>query len=171
MANDAHKTSIGILDIGFNTIDLYSIEQGVPNKRATGGDNLGMHRVADAIIRQVRDQYRVSLSLHEADDLMRAYIKGYAPVLYHAGQESDLSAIVALALDEGFNEVNQFIRQYWGRGTQFRYFIITGGGAQAYRMQLLKHYPFAKIMTNAVTANAEGLAKLAYRKWGMKKNG
>jgi len=165
MSNDAKTKPVAICDIGFNTLDLFVVEGGQVFKRGTGGATLGMHRVADAIIRRVRDTHRVSLSLHEADELMRTYVEGGTPVLYHAGGETDLSQMVELAMAEGFNGVSQFIRQYWDRGTQFRHFIIVGGGAQAYRQMLLEHYPFAVIMPNAVTANAEGLAKLAYRKY------
>jgi hypothetical protein len=164
LSKQARTAPVAICDIGFNTLDLFVVEGGVVGKRGTGGDTLGMHRVADTVIRQVRQQYDVPLSLHQADELVRLYVNGGVPLLYHHRGEDDLSQMIEQALGEGFAGVNQFIRRHWDRGTQFRHLLITGGGAQAYREQVLAHYPFATVLPNAVTANAEGIAKLAYRK-------
>lgn len=157
--------TIAVCDIGFNTLDLFVIRNGQVDKHQTGGDRLGMHRVADSVIRYVRDTYKVSLTMHEADDLVRAYTNDQPAILYHAGGDTDLSEVIAQALDESFIALNQLIRQYWDQGTQFRHFLVTGGGAGAFRKKILEFYPFAAILPKPVTANAVGIALLARRKY------
>jgi len=158
---EALNSPVGVCDIGFNTLDLFAVEEGQVAGRFTGGDNLGMHRVADTLIRHVRRTYSLSLSLHQADGLMREYLKRGQVTLYHAGGEADLSQAVEQALNDAFAGVSQFIRQHWERGLQFRHLLITGGGAQAMQSRLLAQYPQAIILPASVTANAEGMAKFA----------
>ena len=161
--------TIAVCDIGFNTLDLFVIRNGQVDKHQTGGDRLGMHRVADAVIRHVRDTYKVALTMHEADDLVRAYANDQPAILYHAGGDTDLGGVIARELEESFIAVNQLIRQYWDQGTQFRHFLVTGGGAGAFRKKILDFYPFACLLPRPVTANAIGIALLAQRKYGAKR--
>lgn len=160
---EALKKPVGVCDIGFNTVDLFAIEEGQVADRFVGGNTLGMHRAAETIVRHVRTEYGVNLSLHQADDLIRTYLDRHPPVFYHAEGEVDLSETIHQAMDETFATINQFIRSHWEQARQFRHLIISGGGAQALRTWLLRHYPQAIILPNSVTANAEGLARYAIR--------
>ncbi len=69
MSRDALQKPVAICDIGFNTLDLFAVQNGQVFGHFTGGDTLGMHRTADAIVRHVRQTYRHTLSLAEADTL------------------------------------------------------------------------------------------------------
>jgi hypothetical protein len=160
---EALQKTVAICDIGFNTLDLFAVENGQVVARFTGGDTLGMHRVADRLIRHVRERFGFSLSLHQADGLMREYLKAGQVRLDHAGGEAELSPIVEQALDDAFAGVAQFIRQHWDRGLQFRYTLITGGGAQAFHERITRQYPQAIILPDSVMANAVGMAKFALR--------
>ena len=163
MSRDALQKPVAICDIGFNTLDLFAVQGGEVFGRFTGGDTLGMHRTADAIVRHVRQTYRHTLSLAEADALMRDYLAGGHAVFYHPAGEHDLAPVVRRALDTTFAGINQFIRQHWERGTRFRYLLLTGGGAQALKDRLLAQYPQAVMLPDPVTANAAGMAKFAIR--------
>ena len=164
LSREALSEPVAICDIGFNTLDLFVVEQGQVAGRYTGGDHLGMHRVADAVITRVRRAYNVNLSLYQADQLMRAHLKkpGRAQ-LHHHGGSIDLGPMLVEALDEAFAGINQFVRRHWEQGTQFRHLLLAGGGAQALKTRLLGQYPQAIILPEPVTANAVGIAKFARR--------
>lgn len=159
---EALTEAVGICDIGFNTLDLLAIVNGQIGSYATQGNNLGMHRVADFIIDYVHKVQGFTLSMYQADRLMRTYLEQGTCVLSHEGAEIPMHEVVKQAMNTSFFPLNEFIRRYWGEN-EFRYFLLTGGGALAYRNQLIEHYPHAYILPNAVSANAEGLAKLAAR--------
>ena len=53
MVSVAIKTPVAVADIGFNTLDLFAVENGQVIARFTDGDTLGMHRVADTLGRYV----------------------------------------------------------------------------------------------------------------------
>jgi hypothetical protein len=163
LSPEARSKPTAIADIGYNTVDLFGVDNGQVARRATGGDTLGMHRVADILIRHARSHYDVSLSLYEADRLMRQYLAEGQAILYHTGGETNLGPVIEQALDDAFAAISRFIRQHWEQGTQFRHLLLTGGGAQALRERLLNQYPQAIILPNAVTANAEGMARFALR--------
>jgi hypothetical protein len=160
---DALKKPIGVCDVGFNTIDLFSVESGEIVDRFTDGDTLGMHRVARAIQRHVRDQHGVQWSLHQADALVRSHLDGHGALFYCADGEIDLSGVVKQALDQAATSINEFITARWGKSRQFYRIIITGGGAEALRTSLLRHHPAAYIPQDPVCANARGLLKWAQR--------
>lgn len=163
ISREALQKPVAICDIGFNTLDLFAVQSGEVFGRFTGGDRLGMHRTADAIVRHVRQTYRHTLSLAEADALMRDYLTTGRAVFFYPGGEHDLAVPVRQALDTTFAGISQFIRQHWERGTGFRYLLVTGGGAQALKARLLAQYPQAVILPDPVTANAAGMAKFAVR--------
>jgi hypothetical protein len=74
---DDALATVAVLDLGFNTLDLLGVRNGRISARYTEGDTLGMRRAAQALVQSVRSQYQVGdLSLHEADELVREYIRG-----------------------------------------------------------------------------------------------
>lgn len=160
---EALKQPVGVCDIGFNTVDLFAVEKGEVVNRFVGGNTLGMHRANEMTARHIRTKYGVDLSLHQADELMRVYLNRQLPLFYYAEGEVDLSQPIHQALDDTFATLNQFIRSHWDRARQFRHLIITGGGAQALKTWLLPHYPQAIILSNSVTANADGMARYSVR--------
>lgn len=153
---------VAVADIGFNTLDLFGVERGQVVSRLTGGQSLGMHRAAVAIKRYARSAFGVELSLGQADELIREHVKGHEAPVHHPGGTAIINNHVQQALDETFAAINEFLREHWSQGG-FRYLILTGGGAEALRKQLLRHYPAAILLPDPVTANANGLARYARR--------
>jgi hypothetical protein len=163
-SNDVYNKPVAVCDVGFNTIDLFAVEGGAVVDRFTAGNNLGMHRVAQAVAKHVRDQYEVELSLHEADLLVRQHLAGRPALLYCAAGEVDLAGVIGQALSQTFTDIKNFIRQAWGRGgRQFYKLIFSGGGPQGLRPQFLRQYPAAYLPTDLITSNARGLLKYARR--------
>jgi hypothetical protein len=153
------RAPVAICDIGFHTLDLFTVEGGEVVARFTGGDTVGMRRAAELIINTVRTGYGVSLSLHEADALARQR----GPRLHTAGAEMELRAQVDQALDTTAAAVVTFVERQWGNGCQFTHLLFTGGGAEALKATLLRQYPHGVVLPDTVTANALGLARYAAR--------
>lgn len=153
---------VGIADIGFNTLDLFTVQGGRIQGRFTDGDSLGMRRAAEMVIQAVKREYAVTLSKHQADALVR---DRRAEMLL-TGRTVDLSGIVSQAFNSNAGAVTTFLEEKWGNGRQFGYLIFTGGGATALRDVLLRHYPHGIIMPDAVLTNAIGLARAGYRVLG-----
>ena len=155
------QAPVAVCDIGFNTLDLFAVEGGEVVGRFTGGDTAGIRRAAEMLIQGVRDRHRLSLSLPEADGLLR----GQEPQRVVAGERVDLRPLVRQALENTASEVVTFIESRWGNGRQFAHLLFVGGGAALLREVLLRQYPHGVVLPDPVTANAVGLARYAVRAW------
>lgn len=159
-------TPVAVLDCGFSTLDLFSVEGGRINVRYTGGDTVGMRRAATALVESVRRQYQRPLSLHEADELLRQYVAGAGRRVVDmplAGGQVDVRGLIHAALDATAGEVTAFVDRVWGNARQFSHLLLTGGGCLALGERLLKQMPHSVLLDDPVTANARGLARLAQR--------
>lgn len=160
---EALKKPVAICDIGFNTIDLFSIEGGEIVDRSTQGDDLGMHRVAETVRSYIAENHRIDLSLHEADDLIRQYLKTGQVILSCADGDVDLSPVIGQALGQALIDIRTFIKKYWQTGRQFYKLIFAGGGTESWRAPLLRDNPVAYLPADPVTSNVRGLLKRARR--------
>jgi hypothetical protein len=161
---DALEADVGILDIGFNTLDLFAVSGGELAKRYTDGDTLGMRRAAEHLIKAIGESYGKKLSLHQAD----ALIRDSSPTLSTSDGRVDMRPLVDQALNHAASGILSFVQQpdKWGDGRQFDHLLITGGGAEALRPQLQEAFPHGYILPHPVTANALGLARYARRAFG-----
>ena len=160
---EALRKPVAVADIGFKTLDLFGIEGGEIAERYTAGRDLGMHRVARAISAHLRQTHQVEVSLHEADHLMRTYLKAGAVFHACAAGDVDLSAIVEQSIQELWSDASEFLSDHWGNGRQFYKIIFAGGGSAAYRGSILRHYPTAHIPSDPVASIAWGALKRANR--------
>jgi len=158
-ANGDLKVPVGICDIGFNTVDLFSVQGGRVLARFTGGDTLGVRRAAELLIQGIQGLHGRKLSLHEADALLRQR----KPRLYTPDGEIDASALVQQSLETATAAILSLLEQRWGNGRQFAHLLFTGGGSQLLRQALVSHYFHGEVLRGPVTANAVGLARYAQR--------
>ncbi len=159
---DGLRAAVGVLDIGFNTLDLFAVERAEIAARYTDGDTLGMRRAAEHLIQAVDEAHDMSLSLYEAD----AHIRAANPVLYTAQGEVDLRPLVRQALSRAASGILSFVQQpdkWGGNGRQFAHLLLAGGGAEALRIQLRDQFPRGYVLPNPVAANAIGMARYARR--------
>jgi hypothetical protein len=158
---DALEADTGVLDIGFNTLDLFAVGGGELTKRYTDGDTLGMRRAAEHLIKAIGEAYGKKLSLHQAD----ALIRDPSPTLSTSDGRIEIKPLVGQALSHATSGILSFVQQpdRWGDGRQFDHLLITGGGAEALRSQLQGAFPHGYILPHPVTANALGLARYARR--------
>ncbi len=159
LSPDDVRATVAVCDIGFNTLDLFTVQGGQVMARFTDGDTLGMRRAAELLAQMVRQQYEVDLSLHQADELLRQS----KPQLHTTGQSVDLGPAAKQARDAAAGAVTAFLESRWGKGRQFRHLLFTGGGAEALRDELMSLYPYGSVLPDAVTANALGMARYARR--------
>ena len=158
------KDRIAVLDLGFNTLDLFTIQDGQISKRFTGGNTSGVRRAATALADMLAAR-GLTVSLHEADAWVQACVQSPRKKLEtHVGGDTvNLRPLVQRALQSTTEEVLTFVERAWGNARQFQYVILTGGGALAIGDALLRQIPHATLLPDPVTANARGLARFAQR--------
>lgn len=150
---------VGICDIGFNTLDIFTVSGGEIVGKFTGGDTAGIRRAAEGLMRAVKEKYDVTLSRQAAD----RYLREERPILSCYQGNMDILPLVSQSLDTASAAIGNFIETLLGNGKQFRYLLFTGGGAQMIRSNLLRRYPHGQVLPNTVMANALGLARYGRR--------
>ncbi|MFZ6028302.1 MAG: hypothetical protein ACOYYS_11360 [Chloroflexota bacterium] len=157
------KAHVGVLDQGFNTLDLFTLAGGQIVRRYTGGETLGMRRAASLMQDLIRQNTGRKLSLHEADRYLQESSNGNAAELLLRGEAINLRPMARQALEVAFGEMRAYLSQIWEDGSQFDYLLLTGGGALALGERLQAVYPQTVLISEPVTANARGLARFAQR--------
>ena len=152
------KAPVGVVDVGFNTVDLFTVREGRVDRRLTAGDREGVRRAVLDLLEYVRRQYRVRLSYMQADALLRQK----RPVLSYAGGDVDLSDAVRHIVDRAGRRLAEFIEATWDREVWgFRHVLAVGGGARLFWPHLRRVLPHALLMSrpDPVLANAVGFAR------------
>lgn len=147
-----------IVDIGFNTLDVFAVHGTNLLPVRTGGANLGVRVACENLRRLLSDR----ISLHQCNRLL---LERY-PKLYTASEPDgrDISAFVNQAKDTNSGQILSYLGELWRGGAgEFTRVIFTGGGAEMFRRDLLRAYPAPRgvVIDNPVAANANGLALLA----------
>ena len=146
-----------ICDVGFNTLDLFTVRGGAIQFRYTGGDTAGTRRAVEQLGEILENQYGVRYSLHELDGILRN-----GNVSLHIAQGPiNLTETIKEAKSSAAGNILSFVTKRWGNGNQFANTLFTGGGAILFRADLTAEYPHAHILHGSVLANALGLARYA----------
>jgi len=134
------KKEIGIVSIGFNTLELLLVREKAPVQRFTTGATVGVRRLLELV-----NPERL-YSFGELDTRLRA-------------KQLDVSA----ALPVWEREIVGVIEQCWGKAwRRFAVILVVGGGALLLQNTLpLRFNGKAIIPTDPVLAIARGLFKLA----------
>jgi len=158
------RSDVAVLDLGFNTLDLFVVRGGQIDARYTGGETLGMRRAATIVVDMVRAKCQRELSLHEADQLVRQFINGKRTLdLTVADETFDIRNVVKTAVDSAAGRVLGYVERNWGNGRQFSKLLLVGGGCLALGPRLQALFRHATLLPDPVTANVRGMAKLAQR--------
>ena len=153
------KALVTVCDIGFNTLDVFTVQGGEIIGKHTGGNTAGIRRAAEQLIRDIKEKYGVALSRHQADE----YLRAKNPIFSCAQGDIDIAPLVGQALSVASASIGDFLETLLGNGKQFRYMLFTGGGSALIKKELLQRYPLAQVLPNPVFANALGLARYARR--------
>ena len=137
------KQEIGILSVGFNTLELLVVRDRVPVERFTSGQTVGVRRLLELV--NPNETY----SLGELDTALRS-------------NRLDLSA----ALPVWAREVNGEIEKRWGSAfRRFSRVLVVGGGAVLLKKHLTQQFAGnAVVPDQPVLSIARGLYKLALLK-------
>jgi hypothetical protein len=73
--------------------------------------------------------------------------------------------VINQVLDASATQITDICETTVGNGKQFSRVLFTGGGSELLRKSMLKHFPFALVLPNAVMANATGCAYAGMLKW------
>ena len=155
------KALTAICDIGFNTLDLYGIQEGQVQAEYTGGDTIGVRRAAEILSDLVR-KHQVHFTRHEAD----GYLQDADPVLHCSAGAVSLQKEVAQALEASASEIIGFLNSYWEQVGRIRHMLFSGGGSVLFRPYLSRSYSTGLLLPEAVVANAIGLARYGRRAFG-----
>jgi hypothetical protein len=156
---DDFESTVAICDVGFNTLDVFTLQGGKILRRFTGGDTAGMRRAVEVLARALQTQYGVKYSLHEVD----AFIRAGNPTISIAAGRKDLTELVDSAKKAASSGIITFLDEHWGNAREFENVFFTGGGAAALRDALLAQYPLGYVMPDPVMSNAQGLARYGKR--------
>lgn len=155
------KALVAICDVGFNTLDVFTVQSGQVIRRFTGGDTAGMRRAIEVIQTSLETQHGVQYSPQEIDQWIR---EGRKSLHIHSGR-IPISGLIEDALNDAANGIGTFLEAQWGNGYQFAYLIFTGGGSLALRHALTALYPSGIVLKDPVLGNALGLARYARRQY------
>lgn len=137
------KQEIGIVSVGFNTVERLAVVNGAPVQRFTAGSTSGVRRLLELI------NDKGLYSLGELDGLLRT--------------DALDAAQLRGPLDVWSREVNGEIERTWGKQwKRFAHVVIVGGGAMLLNGRLLPRFAgLASMPDDPILAIARGLYKLA----------
>lgn len=131
-----------VLDIGFNTLNTYSLDDMEPIRRFCTSPKLGM-----AYAYQLIGRAAGGVSEIDVQDLLRAgRLQGATPAFEELGRQ-----------------ITRLVRS-WNH--PFTFFLITGGGAEPLFHHILPGEPAKIIASNSQTANGRGYLKAGMQRWG-----
>ena len=137
------KSEVGILSVGFNTLELLVVRDRAPVERFTAGQTVGVRRLLELV--NTGNMY----SLGELDSALRA------------GRLDITNALPVWA-----REVNGEIEKRWGVAfKRFARVIVVGGGALLLKEHLTRQFNGKAVLPdNPVLSIARGLYKLLLMK-------
>ena len=150
-----------VVDIGFNTLDLYALKNMELEPKYTTGDTAGVRRAAELLMQHIQREFDVRISRTEANALLLSD----HPIFESAGHGIDLTPVIHQVLDASATQITDICETTVGNGKQFSRVLFTGGGSELLRRHMLNHFPFALVVPNAVMANASGCAYAGRLKW------
>ena len=150
-----------VVDIGFNTLDLYALKNMELEPKYTTGDTAGVRRAAELLMQHIQREFDVRISRTEANALLLSD----HPIFETAGRGIDLTPVINQVLDAAATQITDICETTVGNGKQFSRVLFTGGGSELLRKHMLNHFPFALVLPNAVMANASGCAYAGRLKW------
>ncbi len=152
---DALRSTVAVLDPGFNTLDLYVIRNLQVSPIGTTGDTIGVHQAAKKVADEIYRLTGARISLRQADSLLR--MKRLPKI-----RRTDLRPIVEAAKADNAAQIIQAVRLAWANLVAEAY-IATGGGTAMYTPYIQRALPDVEILPEPATANARGLAQYARR--------
>jgi len=145
------RARVAVVDVGFNTLDIFALEAGEVIQQFTQGATVGVRRAAERLANLMRVRVGWAPTLREAD----AYLRDNG--------EDDAAR---QALESAASEIVTFCEQALGDTAPLLRAVILCGGGVAYRPireRLERRFPNAVVPADPIAANAIGLARFGAR--------
>jgi hypothetical protein len=156
------RQMVGVCDIGFRTVNFFTIARGEVMRRLTGGNDSGIKTAADTLTTLVWNHHSIRLTPLEAEKFLR----NPKEQLVKFGELVDISPLVQQALRTALSRILTHAEAIWEGGKSLAKILLAGGGAKLLGHELKARFPQAEVLEDPVFANARGLAKIAARRWG-----
>lgn len=160
---DTLHARLGILDIGFYTADLVTVNNREVVETLSMSCESGISTALDAIARDIEESEEygcMRVNLHDLEAAIRSNCK-----IKVFGAPTDITPLVTRRMRELAAELQSKAQTVWHNGADLEMVLLTGGGAEmlAPYWNLYRH---AKIVRSAPLANATGYCKYAQRSSG-----
>ena len=151
------SSRVGILDIGYFTTDLLTIDGMSVVEGQLASFKNGVSTALEVIRQDLADKYKLQLDIRRVEEAVR---RGKVSVY---GEGKDITAIIAKRLGELEAEIQAQAQTIWGNAADLDRVILAGGGA-AMLSPYLKLYRHATVIRNAAEANATGFHRNSFRR-------
>jgi len=157
--------TVGIVDIGGNTLNLLVTDGMEEDGRWTRGDGLGLLRALDQVARAIHGEHRgITPKPREVSGwLARGWFE-------EGGERHEIAPYSAQYLDSLVELVLNRCASVWSEPGRYSAVLLTGGGALALGRELKRRmdrvYANVEIAPDPVFGNCRGYLKLARRLWG-----
>lgn len=151
------SSRVGILDIGYYTTDLVTIDAMTVVERQLASFRNGVSTALEVIRRDLADIYKLQIDIRRVEDAVR---RGRLTIY---GEEQNINVISAKRLGQLEAEIKAQTQTIWGNAADLDRVILTGGGA-ALLSPYLDLYRHATVTRNAAEANAAGFYRNSLRR-------
>lgn len=154
------RAKVGILDIGTYTTD-YALSDGLEYvAKASGSKTAAMSTVWRAVRDGIKAQWGIEYEMHQVDQIIRD-----GRLITVQGLPRSIDPLIRPAVDALADQVLAGARERWGTARDFARVLLTGGGAEYVKDQVLAVYPHAQLVPQAHLGNLRGFCKYARRKF------
>lgn len=152
---DLAEQVLGLIDIGFYTSDFLTVDRMQIQSARMQGVDLGLSLVCERVARDLEEQFRLSLKLHQVDEVIRTRrVRVY-------GEVKDVSELVEARLKELAQMVRSQCERLW-QLPALDGVLLTGGGAALLASELASMGPLTCVR-EPQGANARGFFKYGRR--------
>lgn len=151
------SSRVGILDIGFFTTDLLTIDSMNVVEGQLASFKNGVSTALEIMRQDLADKYKLQLDIRRVEEAVR---RGKVAIF---GEDQDITSISAKRLGELEAEIQAQTQTIWGNAADLDRVILTGGGA-AMLSPYLNLYRHATVIRNAAEANAAGFYRNSFRR-------
>lgn len=152
--------TLGAIDIGMHTTDYVWCDRMNYIESRSSSTEAGMSTVYKLVSRSVEDRLGLHLTMHQADQAVRA---GYVSV---AGERRKLAPVIEPALQMVSRQILSALSDPWGDGNELDLIFGSGGGASQIGPYVAGRYGQTTIIDDSQVANARGFRKYGTLKWG-----
>lgn len=154
------REKLGIIDIGFGTLDLFTLNALDIDAAGTSGCNLGVHFPMEELQARVRAKYDIELTQDQALEC----INGQRKAFYYEGEQVPMQELLDSVYDIWITEIEQMLQRHIRNGKEYARLYFCGGGVSYISNRLKQRFPHGVVLSNPIYANAIGCYRVAAAK-------